>query len=281
MKQFKIHYTGNTYKELSVIFNKMNWKVIKSDETEFDGELTDGSFISNEYNRIFLVNKNGEIPVDIITKYEFNIRKNKQSTLLFFSYKIVEIKTNIEINNLNDNKNLVEIKKLINSKDLLEIKELIDNKFYFKKEIITNQLIRKRQNIIGRNFEPPFEEKYDSDSNYEFMILLQLMKKLDKRLELIEKAMLSNTSTLKKEENIKFDDKVLSIDEVSKLLGLAKATIYSKASRKELPYIKRGKKLYFMEKEIIDYLKGGKILSNDEIDEISKNYISNSTNKKK
>ena len=162
MKQFKIHYTGNTYKELSVIFNKMNWKVIKSDETEFDGELTDGSFISNEYNRIFLVNKNGEIPVDIITKYEFNIRKNKQSTLLFFSYKIVEIKTNIEINNLNDNKNLVEIKKLINSKDLLEIKELIDNKFYFKKEIITNQLIRKRQNIIGRNFEPPFEEKYAS-----------------------------------------------------------------------------------------------------------------------
>ena len=107
------------------------------------------------------------------------------------------------------------------------------------------------------------------------------MKKLDKRLNLIEKAMLSNTSTLNKQDNIKFDDKVLSIDEVSKLLGLAKATIYSKASRKELPFIKRGKRLYFMEKEIIEYLKGGKILSNDEIDEISKNYINISSNKKK
>ena len=269
MKQFRIHYTENTYIELSKILKKMNWQVINSDETEFDGELSEGSFFSNEYNRILFLNTNGEIPVDIITKYEFTIRKNKLSTLLIFSYDVVEIKTNIEINNLNNNK------------DLIEIKELIDNKFYSKKKIITRQLIRNRKHIAGRNFEPPFEERYESDSTYEFMILLQLMKKLDKRLELIEKAMLSNTSTLKKEDNIKLDDKVLSIDEVAKLLGLAKATIYSKASRKEIPFIKRGKKLYFMEKEIMEYLKGGKILSNDEIDAISKNYLNNSSNKKK
>ena len=144
-----------------------------------------------------------------------------------------------------------------------------------------NQNKTSGSRIDGRNPEIPFDKEYKSDSTYEFMILLQLMKKLDKRLNLIEKAMLSNTSTLNKQDNIKFDDKVLSIDEVSKLLGLAKATIYSKASRKELPFIKRGKRLYFMEKEIIEYLKGGKILSNDEIDEISKNYINISSNKKK
>ena len=61
---------------LSEIFKKMNWKVINSDETEFDGELTEGTFNSNEYNKILLLNKNGEIPVDIITKYEFKIKKN-------------------------------------------------------------------------------------------------------------------------------------------------------------------------------------------------------------
>jgi excisionase family DNA binding protein len=217
---------------------------------------------------VFL-NTNGEIPVDIITKYEFNIRINSLNTLLFFSYNIVEIKTNIEINNLNNNK------------DLLEIKELIDNKFYLKKEIISTRLVRDRKRLAGRNPEIPFDKEYKSDSTYEFMILLQLMKKLDKRLDLIEKAVLSNTSTLNKQDNIKFDEKVLSIDEVSKLLGLAKATIYSKASRKELPHMKRGNKLYFSEKEINEYLKGGKILSNDEIDAISKNYLSNSSNKKK
>ena len=101
------------------------------------------------------------------------------------------------------------------------------------------------------------------------------MKKLDKRLELIEKAMSSNTSLLKKEDNIKLDDKVLSIDEVSKLLGLAKSTIYSKASRRELPFFKRGKKLYFLENEIITYLKGGKVLTHTEIDERAKNYLGN------
>ena len=269
MKRFRIHYTENTYIELSNILKKMNWKVINSDETEFDGELTEGSFIANEYNRILFLNTNGEIPVDIITKYEFTIWKNSLSTLIFFSYNIVEIKTNNEINNLNNNK------------DLIEIKDLIDNKFYLKKKIISSRLIRNNKRIDGRNPEIPFDKEYKSDSTYEFMILLQLMKKLDKRLNLIEKAMLSNTSTLNKQDNIKFDDKVLSIDEVSKLLGLAKATIYSKASRKELPFIKRGKRLYFMEKEIIEYLKGGKILSNDEIDEISKNYINISSNKKK
>jgi len=54
MKDFKIHYTENTYIELSEILKKMNWKIINSDETEFDGELTEGTFYSNEYNKILL-----------------------------------------------------------------------------------------------------------------------------------------------------------------------------------------------------------------------------------
>ena len=264
MKNIKIHYTENTYSELSEILKKMNWKVINSDETEFDGELTEGTFNSNEYNKILLLNKNGEIPVDIITKYEFKIRKNSLNTLLKFSYNIVEIRTNIDVNNLNNNK------------DLIEIKELIDNKFYLKKEIISERLIRNRKGKrLGRNLEIPFDEEYKSDSTYELMILIQLMKKLDKRLELIEKAISSNASLLKKEDNIKLDYKVLSIDEVSKLLGLAKSTIYSKASRRELPFYKQGKKLYFIENEIITYLKGGKVLSHTEIDERAKNYLGN------
>ena len=162
MKNFNLHYTENTYSELSEIFKKMNWKVINSDETEFDGELTEGTFNSNEYNKILLLNKNGEIPVDIITKYEFKIKKNSLNTFLKFSYNIVEIRTNIDINNLNNNK------------DLIEIKELIDNKFYLKKEIISERLIRNRLGKrYGRNLEIPFDEEYKSDSTYELMILIQ------------------------------------------------------------------------------------------------------------
>ena len=112
------------------------------------------------------------------------------------------------------------------------------------------------------------------------MVLLQLMKRIDERLDFIENELLSGTSTNSNQEITKNDDKILSVIEVAELLGLAKATIYTKVNRKELPHMKRGKNLYFSEKEINEYLKGGKILSNEEIDEISKKYISNSPNKR-
>ncbi|WP_067145325.1 helix-turn-helix domain-containing protein [Pseudotamlana agarivorans] len=45
----------------------------------------------------------------------------------------------------------------------------------------------------------------------------------------------------------------------------AKSTWYSKISRNEVPYYKRGKKIYFLKSEIDEWLKGGKVKTNANI----------------
>lgn len=60
---------------------------------------------------------------------------------------------------------------------------------------------------------------------------------------------------------------LLSIQQASELLNLSVPTIYSKVSRKELPYSKRGKKLYFSREELVEFVKKGRVLTNTEIGE--------------
>lgn len=70
-------------------------------------------------------------------------------------------------------------------------------------------------------------------------------------------------------------DRVLNINDVMQLLNCKKATIYSKTSKGEIPHMKVGGKLYFSEKEIINYLKNGKVLSHSEAMEIAKTFTNN------
>ena len=56
----------------------------------------------------------------------------------------------------------------------------------------------------------------------------------------------------------------LTIKEAGDLLNLAKATIYSKVSKGELPAMKRGKKLYFSKAELISFIKAGRKPTNEE-----------------
>ena len=52
-----------------------------------------------------------------------------------------------------------------------------------------------------------------------------------------------------------------------------KPTWYSKISKGEVPYHKRGKKVYFLKSEIDDWLKAGKCKSNAEIDAEAEAYL--------
>ena len=54
-----------------------------------------------------------------------------------------------------------------------------------------------------------------------------------------------------------------------------KPTWYSKTSRNEVPYYKRGKKIYFLKSEIDEWLKQGKCKSNAEIEQEAEAYLSN------
>lgn len=58
---------------------------------------------------------------------------------------------------------------------------------------------------------------------------------------------------------------LLTIEQAGELLRLSKATIYSKCSLKELPYMKRGKRLFFSREELLAYLKTGRKRTLDEI----------------
>lgn len=69
-------------------------------------------------------------------------------------------------------------------------------------------------------------------------------------------------------------EQLLTIDEVSSLLHIAKPTIYSKISKNELPGVcKQGKRLYFDRQIIIDWIKQGRKKSNAEIEAEAKAYL--------
>lgn len=51
--------------------------------------------------------------------------------------------------------------------------------------------------------------------------------------------------------------RLLTLDEVSILLGKSPSTIYAMTSEKRIPYHKRGNKLYFFEDEIIEWIEQG------------------------
>jgi excisionase family DNA binding protein len=79
-------------------------------------------------------------------------------------------------------------------------------------------------------------------------------------------------------ENTQFDkeEKFLTVDEAAELLHLSKPTVYSKVSKDELPGVmKRGKRLYFSQTELFQYLKAGRKLSNADIEAAAEAYFEN------
>ena len=70
-------------------------------------------------------------------------------------------------------------------------------------------------------------------------------------------------------------EELLTVQEAAKFVNLAVATIYSKVSREELPFMKRGNRLYFSSIELMEYLKQGRHKSNAEIEQEADVYLFN------
>ena len=51
---------------------------------------------------------------------------------------------------------------------------------------------------------------------------------------------------------------LLTVQEAANFLSLVKPTIYSKVNKRELPFMKRGKRLYFSQSELLEYIKEGR-----------------------
>lgn len=70
-------------------------------------------------------------------------------------------------------------------------------------------------------------------------------------------------------------DELLTIKQAANFLSLTVPTIYTKVSKSELPFMKRSKRLYFSKKELTEYLKKGRVKTNDEIETEAKEYLAN------
>ena len=68
-------------------------------------------------------------------------------------------------------------------------------------------------------------------------------------------------------------EKLLTVKEAAEFLSLSVPTIYSKVSKGELPVMKRSKRLYFSNTELLNYLKDGRKKSNAEIEQLANEYF--------
>ena len=95
---------------------------------------------------------------------------------------------------------------------------------------------------------------------------------IDERLISIEKSLLD----LKQQpKDVALAEQLLTVKETAKFLNLTSATIYSKCSRGELPFMKRSKRVYFSRTELLDYLKEGRKKSKTELEQDVEKHLSN------
>lgn len=68
-------------------------------------------------------------------------------------------------------------------------------------------------------------------------------------------------------------DAFMNIDETSKLINLAKSSIYGLVHRKKIPYHKVGKKLYFSKESILQWINNGKNNTTSDIEAKADEYL--------
>ena len=86
-----------------------------------------------------------------------------------------------------------------------------------------------------------------------------ILERLDRIESLLEKLQ-SDKITLENKE-----EKFLGPQEAADFLGDALATLYGRTSKNEIPFYKRGKKLYFKKSELIEWIEAGKCRTIDEL----------------
>ncbi len=85
-----------------------------------------------------------------------------------------------------------------------------------------------------------------------FEQLPQAVNQLFVKLERIEQLLCSQGQPAVEEP-----EQILNLDSACKLLNLAKPTVYGLVSQRKLPFMKRGKKLYFNREELTRWIHDG------------------------
>jgi excisionase family DNA binding protein len=69
------------------------------------------------------------------------------------------------------------------------------------------------------------------------------------------------------------ENEFLTIIQASELLNLAKPTIYGLTHQSKIPFIKKGKKLYFKKSDLFEWLNAGRRLTRSEIEQEADDYL--------
>ena len=91
-----------------------------------------------------------------------------------------------------------------------------------------------------------------------FDIIVQRLDSIEKLLNELSKY--ANNSKPQKDT-----DEIMTVEQLSDYLTIARQTIYEKCSKKEIPYFKAGKRLYFKKSVINDWINGGRRYTTDEL----------------
>jgi excisionase family DNA binding protein len=94
--------------------------------------------------------------------------------------------------------------------------------------------------------------------------------------EVVKKIYLNNVKEHQPEA-----DNPLNIDEIAKLTGYTKPTIYAYCQNNAIPYHKKNGRLFFFKSEIIDWIKTGKQKTLKELEADADVYLSNKNNGRK
>lgn len=86
--------------------------------------------------------------------------------------------------------------------------------------------------------------------NLTFEQLPSAVQNIGNQLEEIKSMMLDSTRSIEKE------DEIFTVQEAAEFLKLSVPTIYSKTSKNEIPFNKRGKRLYFSKFQLEAYIRG-------------------------
>lgn len=65
-------------------------------------------------------------------------------------------------------------------------------------------------------------------------------------------------SSIQDIKNTSDKDKLLDIEELAEFLGKSKVTVYRLKHDKKIPYIKQGNRIYFLKKDVIEWLKSNR-----------------------
>ena len=105
--------------------------------------------------------------------------------------------------------------------------------------------------------------------NLTLELLPNAVSQLSAKLDRIERLLIDEKAELKLPESL------LTIEQAAEFLTLSKATIYSKVSRNELPFMKRDKRLYFSQAELMDYIKEGRHKTVSEMEQEAGSFVNN------